>query len=62
MDKNKILASSKLFQEFFSNEKMVDECPMPCGFINSLFSPMEANEDDWIWLKFNKFIQAQYIY
>ena len=62
MDQQKILNSSKVFQELLSNEKMVDDCRMPCTFINSLFSPMEANDDGWIWLKFNKFVKAQCIY
>ena len=62
MDQHKIMEASKFFQEFSSNEKMVKDCRMPCAFINSLFSPMEANDDDWIWLRFNKFVKAQCIY
>ena len=60
--KKEILEASTLFQHIFYDDNQLSDCPMPCHFITNLFSPMEANDNDWMWLHFNKFIKAQYIY
>ena len=61
-DEKKILTASRLFNEYFYNDKQTNDCPMPCHFINNIFTPMESNEDHCMWLKFQKYIKAQYIY
>ena len=57
-----------MFEAISSNDKNVEECPMPCNFLTSSFTPMESFEtqnNDSMFLKFDKFIRiskANYSY
>ena len=66
--RNKSSEALSLFEAITSNDKNVDQCPIPCSFISSSFTPMDSFEtqnNDSIFLKFDKFIKvtkANYFY